>query len=144
MNKKYIKNGKIYRTPIQFEKQVEVDEIEIDDNGQQITVKKLEKCVLFTNDQQLILANGYQIYVPSNQPVVIDVKKQRFSKYKVKQELEKLGLWQAVKQMITEQMYEDLLIADDFAFDDSSFISIYEVLKDEIPNIDQLLLNCMK
>lgn len=144
MIKKYIKNGKIYRTPIQIEKQVEVDEIEIDDNGQQITVSKIKKCVLFTNDQQLILANGYQVYVPSNQPCIINVKQQRFSKYKVKQELEKLGLWQAVKQMITEQMYQDLLIADDFAFDDSSFIAIYEVLKDEIENIDQILLNCMK
>jgi hypothetical protein len=29
-----------------------------------------------------------------------------------------------------------LLIADDFAFDDASFVAIYEVLKDEIENID--------
>ena len=33
-------------------------------------------------------------------------------------------------------MYEDLLIADDFAFDDVSFTAVYETLKEEIPNID--------
>lgn len=124
---RYTKNGVIYNTPIKIKRQI---------NG--------VKMVSYTIDEKLILANGYQVYNYKPQPTVIDIKQQRFSKYKVKQELEKLGLWQAVKQIITEQMYEDLLIADDFAFDDSTFVSVYETLKEQIENIDELLLKCVR
>lgn len=138
---RYTKNGVVYRTPIKINRQIEVKKTA--ENGQQIAEKI--KVVTYTKDEKLILANGYQIYVPPKiEPTVIDIKQQRFSKYKVKQELQKLGLWIAVKQMITDQMYEDLLLADDFAFDDPSFVGVYEALKSQIKNIDQILLSCVK
>lgn len=137
---KYTKNGVVYTAPIKINREIEVWKTA--ESGQKI--KEKVKVVTFTKDEKLILEHGFQVYTPKIQPVVIDVKQQRFSKYKVKQQLEQLGLWEALKEMITEQMYEDLLIADDFAFDDVSFTAVYETLKVEIPNIDQLLLQCIK
>jgi hypothetical protein len=53
----------------------------------------------------------------------------RFSKLAVKGKLKELGLWDGIKEQLSEDEYEDLLIADDFAFDNELFVRVYESLK---------------
>ena len=68
----------------------------------------------------------------------------RFSKLAVKCKLKELGLWDGIKEQLSEDEYEDLLIADDFAFDNELFVKVYESLKPSIPNIDEILKACVK
>jgi hypothetical protein len=73
-----------------------------------------------------------------------DIKTLRFSKLAVKAKLKELGLWETITKTLNEDEYEDLLIADDFAFDNELFVRVYESLKPQIPNIDEILRQCIK
>lgn len=73
-----------------------------------------------------------------------EILNMRFSKLAVKSKLKELGLWDGVKNQLSEDEYEDLLIADDLAFDNEIFVRVYESLKPSIPNIDEFLKLCIK
>lgn len=122
----YTKDGKNYSTPIKL----------IVDNK-----------IIFTNDESKILEAGYTIYeppAPITQTLEQKIKSMRFSKLKVKQKLVELNLWQTLKDSMSEDEYEDLMIADDFAFDNELFVKFYNTLKEQIDDIDNLLLDCEK
>lgn len=122
----YTKDGKNYSTPIKL----------IVDNK-----------IIFTNDESKILEAGYTIYeppAPITQTLEQKIKSMRFSKLKVKQKLVELNLWQTLKDSMSENEYEDLMIADDFAFDNELFVKFYNTLKEQIDDIDNLLLDCEK
>ena len=67
----------------------------------------------------------------------------RFSKLKVKEKLVELNLWSTIKNSLTEDEYEDLLLADDFAFDNELFVKFYNQLKNQLENIDEILMTCV-
>lgn len=122
----YTKDGKNYSAPIKL----------IVDNK-----------IIFTNDEPKILEAGYTIYeppAPITQTLEQKIKSMRFSKLKVKQKLVELNLWQTLKDSMSEDEYEDLMIADDFAFDNELFVKFYNILKEQIDDIDNLLLDCEK
>ena len=73
-----------------------------------------------------------------------EILNMRFSKLAVKSKLKELGLWDVIKNQLSEDEYEDLLIADDLAFDNEIFVRVYESLKPSIPNIDEVLKLCIK
>lgn len=73
-----------------------------------------------------------------------EILNMRFSKLAVKGKLKELGLWDVIKNQLSEDEYEDLLIADDLAFDNEIFVRVYESLKPSIPNIDEFLKLCIK
>jgi hypothetical protein len=81
---------------------------------------------------------------PKEKIETADITKKRFSKLAIKYKLKELGIWDIVKASLTDDEYEDLLIADDFAFDNELFVKVYESLKLQIPNIDELLAACVK
>lgn len=64
MKKAYIKNNKIYFTPIVISKEVEYTEKVKDENGVETEVKKTKKVNSYTNDEKMILAAGYKLYEP--------------------------------------------------------------------------------
>lgn len=130
---KNIKTNKIERAPIALAKVIK------DKDGNDINATS------FTNDEQVILASGYEIYTPPKAPVMDvhqRVKKMRFSKRKVKAKLVELKLWDLVKTSLSEDEYEDMMLSSDFAFDDELFERVYNMLQEKIANIDDLLIQC--
>lgn len=73
-----------------------------------------------------------------------EILNMRFSKLAVKSKLKELCLWDVIKNQLSEDEYEDLLIADDLAFDNEIFVRVYKSLKPSIPNIDEVLKLCIK
>ena len=67
----------------------------------------------------------------------------RFSKLKVKQKLSELRLWNSIKNALTQDQYQDLLLANDFSFDNEIFVKFYNQLKLKIENIDEILIQCI-
>jgi hypothetical protein len=65
-----------------------------------------------------------------------------FSKYKVAQKLMELGLWDTLKNNLTDEQKEFLYLARDFTMNDPIFKAMYDQLKPTIPNIDDLLREC--
>lgn len=137
--KQYIKDTKIYFAPIT-----------IKNNGQ----------IIITNDEEIILDHGFEIYTP---PVIepvetpIDITTLRFNKRKVKNLLVEYNLWDDVKSSLTEDEYQDLILSEDFAFDDELFVRTYENIKKIVEDgqlslsgfpsgetVDDLLLTCVK
>lgn len=137
--RQYIKNNKIHYAPIT-----------IKDGGQ----------IIITNDEEIILDHGFEIYTP---PVIetvetpIDITTLRFNKRKVKNLLVNVGLWDDVKKSLTEDEYQDLILSEDFAFDDELFVRTYENIKKIVEDgqlslsglpsgdtVDELLLTCVK
>ena len=130
---KNIKTNKIEKAPIALDKIIK------DKDGNDINV------VSFTTDEKIILASGYEIYTPPKAPVIDvhqRVKRMRFSKRKVKTKLVELKLWDFVKNSLSEDEYEDLMLSNDFAFDDDLFERVYNMLQVKIDNIDELLIQC--
>lgn len=66
-----------------------------------------------------------------------------FSKYKVAQKLMELGLWDSVKNGLSEEQKDFLYLAQDFSLNDALFRSIYEQLKPHIADIDGVLRECV-
>jgi hypothetical protein len=125
----YVKDGKNFSTPIK-----------IHDGNK----------VIFTNNHEAILKAGYKVLekqAPIKMPkrTMEDIlKSSRFSKLKVKEALVKLNLWENVKGQLTPDEYEDLMIADDLSFDNAIFVKFYNILKEQIKNIDKILIKCRK
>lgn len=119
--RQYIKDNKIHYVPIT-----------IKDNGQ----------IIITNDEEIILDHGFEIYTP---PVIetvetpIDITTLRFNKRKVKNLLVNVGLWDDVKSSLTEDEYQDLILSEDFAFDDELFVRTYENIKKIVEEDPQTL-----
>lgn len=129
---KYIKDNEIFETPIKIKvtKQFEIT------NTDGTKTKKFKTLFCFTNDENLILANGF---------IKVDEKTlYRYSKRKIKSKLVQLGYWNLIKESLTDDQYQDLLLSDDFAFDDELFVRCYQLLKTKLDNIDELLLECRK
>lgn len=85
--RQYIKDNKIHYAPIT-----------IKDGGQ----------IIITNDEEIILDHGFEIYTP---PVIepveipIDITTLRFNKRKVKNLLVEYNLWDNVKSSLSEDEY---------------------------------------
>ena len=100
------------------------------------------------NEEQLI-KDGYlqytdtQVQVINNEEETLNVQNMTFSKLKVKEKLVEIGIWETLKESLTENEYEDLLLAKDLAFDNPTFIKFYIQLKDQIENIDDILMTCI-
>ena len=75
MNKKYIKDNRVYTTPIQIQKEVEYIEKEKNENGEEIEVKKTKKITNYTNVEKDILEAGYSVYVTPKLSVETLVKR---------------------------------------------------------------------
>lgn len=71
------------------------------------------------------------------------IENKSFSKLKVKEKLVELGIWETLKSSLTETEYEDLLLAKDLAFDNQTFVKFYNQLKEQIQNIDAILMECV-
>ena len=79
----------------------------------------------------------------NNEPEIDSIENKSFSKLKVKEKLVELGIWETLKSSLTETEYEDLLLAKDLAFDNQTFVKFYNQLKEQIPNIDMILKECI-
>lgn len=68
-----------------------------------------------------------------------------YSKYKLKKELENLGLWEDVKNALVQaNKWDDFLIANELATDNEDFISIKSMLADSFDiDAEDLLNNCI-
>ena len=75
MKNRYIKEGKIYFTPIQIPKEVEYIEKEKNENGEEIEVKKTKNVIQYTNVEKDILEAGYSVYVTPKLSVETLVKR---------------------------------------------------------------------
>lgn len=71
MKNRYIKEGKIYFTPIQIPKEVECIEKEKNENGEEIEIKKTKKIIQYTNVEKDILEAGYEVYIAPKTSVEI-------------------------------------------------------------------------
>lgn len=138
----YIKDKKIEKTPIKIDREIQIIEKVKQEDGTEKQIKKKIKTTSFTNDQKLILAAGYVEYTPVK--IQIPITKMRFNKRKIKNKLVQLGFWSIIKSTLSEDEYEDLILSEDFAFDDPLFVKCYQMLKDKIENIDDLLKSCRK
>ncbi len=66
-----------------------------------------------------------------------------FSKYKVAQKLIKIGLWKTLKNSLSEEQKDFLYLAQDFSMSDPHFRTLYEQMKTQIPEIDNMLRECV-
>lgn len=133
----YIKDGKVYKTPIKL-KIDKVVKVKKDDKE----VEKMVKVDCWTNDQSLILENGFTEYIYTTKQLT--KQDYRYNKRKIKNKLVELGYWSLIKENLTEDEYQNLILSEDFAFDDELFVKCYNMLKDKIENIDDLLTQCRK
>ncbi|MBQ6471211.1 MAG: hypothetical protein IJJ33_04445 [Victivallales bacterium] len=61
----------------------------------------------------------------------------RFSKYRLKLALERLGVWESVKEAIVASgHWEDVLICGDFSMDDKNFTAAVEQFRGMFPDVD--------
>lgn len=131
--RQFKKDGKIYNAPIKL---------------------NLDDKIVFTTNQKLLSQHGFEVYTPPapvyKQPELTTL---RFNKRKVKNLLSTYGVWDTVKELLSEDAYEDLILSEDFAFDDPLFQQCYDSLKINIAagaiegvpsdlDIDQLLRQC--
>ena len=79
----------------------------------------------------------------NNESEIESIENKSFSKLKVKEKLVELGIWETLKNSLSESEYEDLLLAKDLAFDNVTFVKFYNQLKEQIPNIDAILMECI-
>lgn len=102
------------------------------------------------NEEQLI-QDGYrqytdeeiQRYNQNNEEKTPMIQSMSFSKLKVKEKLMEMEIWETLKASLTENEYEDLLLAKDLAFDNPTFVKFYNQLKEQIENIDDILMQCI-
>lgn len=137
----YIKDNKIYKTPIKCQQTKTIKIKKETENGLE-EIEKVVKVVVYTTDEKTIFANGYTKYVPNKKGLT--KQHYRYNKRKIKNKLVELGLWETVKEKLTADEYEDLILSEDFSFDDPLFVNCYDMLKPMIKNIDELLVECRK
>ena len=102
--------------------------------------KLIEKGYRQFTDEEIIAFNEEHNIIPeTSEP---DIRSMSFSKLKVKEKLVELEIWDTLKSSLTDDEYEDLLLAKDLAFDNPTFVKFYDQLKIQIPNIDDILIEC--
>lgn len=79
----------------------------------------------------------------NNHPVTFDVKEHVYSIRQVVDKLRELGLWEGIKSSLTEEQQENINISRELAFDDTTFSQLYDQLKTQIENIDEILKECI-
>ena len=61
----------------------------------------------------------------------------RFSKYRLKLALERLGIWESVKEKIVASgHWEDVLLSGDFSMGDKNFTAAVEQFRGLFPDVD--------
>ena len=74
-------------------------------------------------------------------PVVTPVSTvKRYSKYKLKLELQKWNMWDTFKENLTEDEYETFLLVQELASDDENFQTILDKFRN-ISNYEMILAN---
>lgn len=73
--KKYIKDNKVYTSPITIKSKKEIEEEIINDKGEKEIVKKVVDVLITTNDEKTILAAGYEVYVPPKTPIEVLIER---------------------------------------------------------------------
>lgn len=66
-----------------------------------------------------------------------------FSKYQVAKKLMGLGLWENIKSGLSDEQRDFLYLAQDFSLADPNFAAIYSQLKSQIPDVEDLLRECV-
>lgn len=130
------KDNNIYKTPIKIDTFKTIPLKKDKGNGKYQSVEKKVKVVIWTNDQSIIVKNGFEKCDEKNY--------YRYNKRKIKNKLAELGYWQLVKNTLTADQYQDLILSEDFSFDDKLFVKCYQMLKAQIENIDELLIECRR
>ena len=97
-----------------------------------------------SNSESVLAKHGWEPYTPPKGKIDVarHVRIMRFDKRKIKAELVKLGLWEEAKAMLSESEFEDLMLTSNLVFRDPLFSRIYDALKSNIENIDELLSKC--
>ena len=78
-----------------------------------------------------------------------DPTKHIFSKYKVKTAMQAIqteagiSLWESVKNILNDNQYEDMLLAQDFSLSDDSFMEIYTQFTNSGIDVDKILKECV-
>lgn len=102
----------------------------------------------FNLNEEKLIEQGYRQYTDEEiqqynaEQEGPDITSYRFSKLKVKEKLVELNLWTTIKNSLTEDEKDDLFLANDFAFDNTTFVKFYNQLKNQIQNIDEILIQC--
>ncbi len=109
----------------------------------------------FNLNEVKLIENGYRNYTDEEVQEFLEANQEEtnnesnniqsysFSKLKVKEKLVELNIWSSLKESLTEDEYEDLLLAKDLAFDNPIFVKFYNQLKLTIPDIDEILMDCI-
>ena len=78
-----------------------------------------------------------------------DPTKHIFSKYKVKTAMQAIptesgiSSWQSVKSSLTDDQYEDMMLAQDFSLSDDSFMELYTQITNSGIDVDAILKECV-
>ena len=101
----------------------------------------------FNVNKRALKKQGYKVYSEQEIAEYIsrkdDITNHRFSKLKVKHALQELGLWETVKNSMTEDELEDFIYAQDLSFDNACFVKFYNMMKEQIDNAEDVLRGCI-
>ena len=73
----------------------------------------------------------------------IKLSKYKFSKYKLKIELQELNIWNDVWNSLTDDQKENLYLCQELDLNDNNFKSMYDYFKTKMPFIDDILKRCI-
>ena len=71
------------------------------------------------------------------------MSKYKFSKYKLKIELQELNMWNDVWNSLTDDQKENLYLCQELDLNDNNFKSMYDYFKLKMPFIDDILMRCI-
>ena len=113
----------------------------------------------FVTEEEREIPDGYEFYPPETNSAppekeegecgcfdgtswCINLNKYKFSKYKLKLELQELNIWSDVWNSLTDDQKENLYLSQELDLNDNNFKSIYDYFKTKIPLIDDILMRC--
>ena len=126
---KYYKeqNNQLIEAPINF----------IEQDGTMIFNFNINEIKLLEYGYKAMTDQEVEYYYSDKEKAEDNIELYRFSKLKVKEKLVELNLWNTIKNSLTDDEYENLLLANDLAFDNEIFIKFYNQLKQQLPNINE-------
>lgn len=132
---KYYKeqNNQLIEAPINF----------IEQDGTMIFNFNINEIKLLEYGYKAMTDQEVEYYYSDKEKAEDNIELYRFSKLKVKEKLVELNLWNTIKNSLTDDEYENLLLANDLAFDNEIFIKFYNQLKQQLPNINEILKQCI-
>ena len=132
---KYYKeqNNQLIEAPINF----------IEQDGTMIFNFNINEIKLLEYGYKAMTDQEVEQYYSDKEKAEDNIELYRFSKLKVKEKLVELNLWNTIKNSLTDDEYENLLLANDLAFDNEIFIKFYNQLKQQLPNINEILKQCI-